>query len=139
MSVQPLAEVYEKLKELRRQGELPKRGFEDGTIQQRTESQLHGMYGVSKVTNEDDIAEWYAHLIHAAAVDASRQSGSLVRILEIRTLADRIFGDEKKAEAWLNRKNPSFSGQKPIDLLNDELGAAVVREALEQIDHGLFA
>jgi putative toxin-antitoxin system antitoxin component (TIGR02293 family) len=53
-------------------------------------------------------------------------------------LADRVFGDPKKVEAWLNRPNPAFSGQKPIDLLKDERGAALVREALEQIDHGIF-
>ena len=91
MGTQPLAEVYEKLKELRRQGEV------------------------------------------------SSQSGSSIRILEIRTLANRVFADETKGDIWLNRPNRSFSGQKPIDLLEDELGAAVVREALEQIDHGMFA
>jgi putative toxin-antitoxin system antitoxin component (TIGR02293 family) len=74
------------------------------------------------------------------------QSGSLqpaaalsARELEVRALANRIFGDETKADAWLNRPNPSLSGQVPIDLLSDELGAAVVRETLEQIDHGIFA
>jgi putative toxin-antitoxin system antitoxin component (TIGR02293 family) len=73
-----------------------------------------------------------------AAAD-SHETMTLVRLLDIRTLADRVFGDETRAEAWLNRPNVSFSGQKPIDLLKDELGAVVVREALEQIDHGIFA
>ena len=91
MGLQPSAEFYEKLKELRRQGEV------------------------------------------------SSQSGSSIRILEIRTLANRVFADETKADIWLNRPNRTFSGQKPIDLLEDELGTAVVREALEQIDHGMFA
>jgi putative toxin-antitoxin system antitoxin component (TIGR02293 family) len=67
------------------------------------------------------------------------RSASSIRILAIRTLANRVFADETKADIWLNRPNQSFSGQKPIDLLEDELGAAVVREALEQIDHGMFA
>ena len=58
---------------------------------------------------------------------------------EIKTLADRIFGDEEKAEAWLHRPNASLSGQRPMDLLKDELGTAVVREMLERIDHGIFA
>jgi putative toxin-antitoxin system antitoxin component (TIGR02293 family) len=62
-----------------------------------------------------------------------------IRILEVRVLADRVFGDEKKADDWLHRPNGSLSGQKPIDLLKDELGAAVVRETLEQIDSGIFA
>ncbi|MEH2622456.1 putative toxin-antitoxin system antitoxin component (TIGR02293 family) [Bradyrhizobium sp. AZCC 1719] len=64
---------------------------------------------------------------------------NLVRILEIRSLANRIFGDEEKAEAWLQRPNGSLSGQKPGDLLSDDFGTAVVRELLEQIDHGIFA
>jgi len=54
-------------------------------------------------------------------------------------LAERVFGDEKKARAWLRRPNASMSGQVPLDLMKDELGAAVVRDVLEQIDHGIFA
>jgi putative toxin-antitoxin system antitoxin component (TIGR02293 family) len=57
----------------------------------------------------------------------------------LKQLAARVFGDDEKAESWLHRPNTSLSGQKPIDLLKDELGAAVVREMLEQIDHGMFA
>ena len=63
----------------------------------------------------------------------------LVRLLDIRTLAERVFGDAEKAEAWLTRSNSSLSGQRPLDLLKDELGTAVVREMLERIDHGIFA
>ncbi|HMM91481.1 MAG TPA: MbcA/ParS/Xre antitoxin family protein [Bradyrhizobium sp.] len=59
-------------------------------------------------------------------------------MLEIKTLADRVFGDEQKAETWLQRSNASLSGQKPADLLKDELGTSVVRELLERIDHGIF-
>jgi putative toxin-antitoxin system antitoxin component (TIGR02293 family) len=58
---------------------------------------------------------------------------------QLERFAARVFGDEEKAQNWLHRPNASLSGQKPIDLLKDELGAAVVREALEQIDHGMFA
>jgi uncharacterized protein (DUF2384 family) len=61
------------------------------------------------------------------------------RTLDIKSLADRVFGDEDKAEAWLHRPNATLSGQRPIDLLKDEPGAAVVREMLERIDHGIFA
>jgi putative toxin-antitoxin system antitoxin component (TIGR02293 family) len=62
-----------------------------------------------------------------------------VRTLEIKTLADRVFGEEERAQAWLHRPNTSLSGLRPADLLTDELGAAVVREMLERIDHGIFA
>ncbi len=56
-----------------------------------------------------------------------------------KPLADRVFGDPKKAEAWLSRPNAALSGQRPSDLLKDELGTAVVREMLERIDQGIFA
>ena len=117
MSAEPLAEVYEKLKDLRRQGELP---------------ELDGLQPEIK----DEVRVILGTLTEP---EAPESHGSLFRLIEIHTLADRVFGDQKKAEAWLNRTNPSFSGQRPIDLLRDELGAAVVREALEQIDHGIFA
>jgi putative toxin-antitoxin system antitoxin component (TIGR02293 family) len=63
----------------------------------------------------------------------------MVRTMEVQALADSIFGDEAKAELWLHTPNGALSGQVPADLLKDELGAAVVREALEQIAHGIFA
>lgn len=116
MSAKPLAEVYEELKELRRQGEP------EDVIQSK----------VDHVMND--------HTIMAAIVPLDRQpSVAFSRFLEIKTLADRVFGDEKKADAWLQRPSTALSGQRPADLLKDELGAAVVREMLEQIDHGIFA
>lgn len=123
MSAKPLADVYEKLKELRRHGaesvtEMPSG---DG-------DQLYDMYAAELVGRLDpDIA------------GKSHQFAKLIRTLEIKTLADRVFGDEERAEAWLRRPNGSLSGQSPNDLLKDELGTAVVREMLEQIDHGSFA
>lgn len=69
----------------------------------------------------------------------TREMSVLLRQLDILALADRVFGDPKKASAWLRRPNKSLGGQTPFTLLKDELGATVVRETLEQIDHGIFA
>lgn len=132
MKAKPLAEAYEKLKELRRQG------GSQSDIQSRINSQLRAMYeDVAAQGVPDRLADLFGKLGDASA--ESDESANLVRVLDIRTLADRIFGDEKTAESWLHRPNTSLSGQKPVDLLKDELGAAVVREILEQIDHGIFA
>ena len=130
MSAEPLAEVYEKLKELRRQGNLPESVNESDLTQS-------GLEGVVRSLHEDNVK--LKQVLEELAALADARAGSLMRHLEVRTLSNRIFGDEKKAEAWLNRTNPSLSGQRPVDLLKDELGAAVVREALERIDHGIFA
>lgn len=108
MTATPLAEAYEKLKELRRRGD-------SGSNDMQSTLMLAGRF---------------------AGVFMPE---ALVRTIEIKTLAERVFGDPAKADLWLNRPSPSLSGQRPVELLKDELGAAVVREMLEQIDHGIFA
>jgi putative toxin-antitoxin system antitoxin component (TIGR02293 family) len=132
MNAKPLAEVYEKLKEVRRQGGEPNSELQSELAHAVGEAHAHAVrIGL----------EHTAALLRMALNElvGTKQSASLMRALEIKTLADRIFGDEAKAEAWLQRSNASLSGQKPADLLNDELGTAVVRELLERIDHGIFA
>jgi putative toxin-antitoxin system antitoxin component (TIGR02293 family) len=133
MSAKP-SEVYEKLKDLRRQG--------DGTeIRSRIGHQLRDLYNdVVRQGMPDRFAELIRRLdAPDGRVDKTDPSATLIRVLEIKTLADRVFGDEQKAEAWLQRPNSALSGQKPADLVKDELGTAVVRELLERIDHGIFA
>ncbi|MBA2402815.1 MAG: DUF2384 domain-containing protein [Bradyrhizobium sp.] len=123
MSTKP-SEVYERLKDLRRQG--------DGTkIRSRISQQLEEVLRLRGLVRKLERPDSF--------VARTEPQANLIRALEIKTLADRIFGDEQKAEAWLQRPNASLSGQTPADLLNDELGTAVVREMLERIDHGIFA
>jgi putative toxin-antitoxin system antitoxin component (TIGR02293 family) len=132
MSAKPLAEILERLKEFRKL---------DAKMPSQIGHQLREMYP-DIVTS--GVPERFTELIKR--LDASNDiadkpdpSASLIRSLEIKTLADRVFGDEEKAENWLYRSNGSLAGQKPADLLKDELGTAVVREMLQQIDHGIFA
>ncbi|TCU73680.1 putative toxin-antitoxin system antitoxin component (TIGR02293 family) [Bradyrhizobium sp. R2.2-H] len=115
MNAAPLAEVLEELKELRRHG-----GADNGVLS-KAEQRL-------RVFSTE----------MASAVGGPGRE-ALVRLLDISTLATRVFGDAERAEAWLTRPNTSLSSQRPLDLVKDELGAAVVREMLEQIDHGIFA
>jgi hypothetical protein len=114
MSATP-AEVLEELKERRRHGDL-----DSGIVLKA----VQGLPGFAR-----DVA--------SLAGRPGRESA--IRLLDIRTLAERVFGDADKVEAWLTRPNSSLSNQKPIDLLEDELGTAVVREMLERIDNGIFA
>jgi predicted CopG family antitoxin len=116
MTATPLAEAYEKLKELRRQGD---------SSSDDVRSVLDGMRGEM--------------VMLAGHLGGALTSEELVRTIEIRTLAERVFSDPAKADAWLSRPNRGLSGQRPLDLLKDELGTAVVREMLERIDHGIFA
>jgi Protein of unknown function (DUF2384) len=113
-------QLFEDLKELRRRGELP-----DGTLAET----LVGDPG--KQTRFGERMRPYLRAIPPGT--------AIFPWIEILTLADRVFADESKTEAWLCRPNASMSGQRPIDLMRDELGVAVVRETLERIDHGIFA
>jgi putative toxin-antitoxin system antitoxin component (TIGR02293 family) len=133
MTAKQLADAYEKLKELRRKG-----GPADG-MQSRIGRRLR--YDLADSGIPERLRELVQRLYAQSEGDAAKSddSADLIRALEIQTLADRVFGGEEKAEAWLQRPNRALSGQKPADLLKDELGVAVVRELLERIDHGIFA
>jgi putative toxin-antitoxin system antitoxin component (TIGR02293 family) len=135
MSAHSLAEVYERLKELRRQGEP------NVEAQPRIGQQMRALYDdVVRQGIPDRFAELIRKLDKSDDIAGeSNRLATLVRTLEIKTLADRVLGDEETAETWLHRPNAALSGQRPADLLKDELGAAVVREMLERIDHGIFA
>lgn len=121
MGAKPFTDVYEKAKELRRQGEL------------NTQLESNIVELLRRFAGE------HADFIRRFEARGELAEANLLRVVEIKTLSDRIFGDEEKSEAWLYRPNASLSGQRPIDLLKDELGTAVVRELLERIDHGIFA
>lgn len=131
MSAKP-SEIYERLKDLRRQGDGPE-------IRSNIGHQLRAMYEDVERQGMPDRFGGLVRKLDAPDSHKTDPSATLIRVLEIKTLADRVFGDEQTAEAWLQRSNASLSGQKPADLLEDELGTAVVRELLERIDHGIFA
>jgi uncharacterized protein (DUF2384 family) len=165
MSSKTRAQAYEELKDLRRRGELQQIGDVDGVLSKLTaaaqkELSRNGVFVVPglakfvvvkkpatrahKVSNPISGEMIFKtkparKVVRQPPARASSQEHELFRRLEILALADRVFGDEKKAMAWLRRPNASMSGQIPLNLMKDELGAAVVREALEQIDHGIFA
>jgi hypothetical protein len=87
MSASPAA-VLEELKERRRHGDL-----NNGVL-------LEAVQGLPALSRE------------VAALASSSGPEVLVRLLEIRALAERVFGEGDKAEAWLARSNASLSGQK---------------------------
>lgn len=61
-----------------------------------------------------------------------------LRLARIRLQALRTFGSSEKADRWLRKPTPAFSGQAPMKLLQTETGAQQVRELLVQIAHGIF-
>ncbi len=63
----------------------------------------------------------------------------LLRVARILEDAARIFGSEEKASRWLNAAHPAFGDAVPVELLDSDAGAQLVRDELVRIDYGDFA
>lgn len=150
MGERSFPEVYEELKSWRRHGETPRSSSDIASLVDDL-IPLAQQQGLETLAYLLEMARLEAReIVHSASkakltvtsensASVGYDSDALARHLEIHVLAHRVFGNPKKAEAWLSRPNAALGGQTPAQLLGDELGAAVVRETLEQIDHGIFA
>ncbi|WP_207458210.1 antitoxin Xre/MbcA/ParS toxin-binding domain-containing protein [Azospirillum sp. SYSU D00513] len=66
------------------------------------------------------------------------ESERAYRTASILALAEVVFDSRDKALAWLTTPKRRFEGERPMDVLETELGARLVEEALIQIDEGYF-
>jgi putative toxin-antitoxin system antitoxin component (TIGR02293 family) len=67
------------------------------------------------------------------------ESERAYRMANIIALADRVFGNHAKGMRWLHSPMRRLEGQSPLDVLDTDIGARLVEEALGQIDAGYFA
>ncbi len=81
---------------------------------------------------------WARRLAKSEALTAD-ETDRAVRMARVQAEADRVFGSEDKASAWMRRPLQQHSKQTPLDMLRSDAGAAVVLDMLTQIDHGMFA
>lgn len=63
-------------------------------------------------------------------------SDRLARISRIFNLAAAVLGSEDKAAEWLKRPNRPLGSQKPLELLDTDLGTQEVERELRQIEYG---
>jgi putative toxin-antitoxin system antitoxin component (TIGR02293 family) len=67
------------------------------------------------------------------------ESERAIRVASIIALAEDTFGDKDKADAWLRRSTTVLRGKRPIDLLDNEVGARLVEQLLNRIAYGMAA
>jgi putative toxin-antitoxin system antitoxin component (TIGR02293 family) len=67
------------------------------------------------------------------------ESDRLYRIARVAAHAFVVFGAEDKAAAWLRRPNRALNGERPIDLLDTDLGARQIDDILGRIEHGVVS
>jgi putative toxin-antitoxin system antitoxin component (TIGR02293 family) len=59
--------------------------------------------------------------------------------LNIRALAEDVFGDAKTADRWLNDPLPILGGKSPLELERSEQDASFVAQTLAKSDWGAAA
>ena len=67
------------------------------------------------------------------------ESGKLVRLARVVERAAEVFEGGPAALDWLKNPNASLGGTSPLSLLDTDLGAVAVFNALGRIEHGVFA
>ena len=73
----------------------------------------------------------------APIVESANREARLAIMLKVKDQAEAVFGDERKAMAWLGTRNPVL-GDKPWNVMENEgaRGAALVSKILSAIAYG---
>ena len=61
-----------------------------------------------------------------------------LRLIQILSLAESVYGSRKRAFAWLRKPHARLDGHTPLSLLKTDIGGRIVEEILIQIDEGMF-
>jgi putative toxin-antitoxin system antitoxin component (TIGR02293 family) len=69
----------------------------------------------------------------------SAESDRTVRMARLYANAVETIGDEEKAIEWLRTPNRALGGEKPLDLLDTDLGAQMVEDILGRIAYGVYS
>jgi len=67
------------------------------------------------------------------------ESAKLVRFARVVERAESVFEGKEAALNWLRSPNAALGGEAPITLLDTDIGADSVLDALGRIEHGVFA
>ena len=66
------------------------------------------------------------------------ESDRLYRVARVAGQAVAVLGCEEKATAWLQRPNRALGNERPIRLLDTDIGARQVEDVLGRIEHGII-
>ena len=92
--------------------------------------------------------ELYALVIPRRTVERRRDDGQPLTIVEADRLlrvvravlrAIEALGDPGKAALWLRTPNRSMHGERPMALLETDIGARLVDRTLGRIEHGVYS
>lgn len=67
------------------------------------------------------------------------ESDRLARVARIYAFAEDVFGSKEAAKAWMHAPNRAFDAARPLDMLDTDVAAREVEDALGRIGDGSFA
>jgi putative toxin-antitoxin system antitoxin component (TIGR02293 family) len=77
-------------------------------------------------------------LSHASRLTPA-ESDRTVRMARVYASAVEMIGDRDKATVWLGTPNRALGGDRPLDLLDTDLGARMVEDILGRIAYGVYS
>src|SRR5689334_19842986 len=66
------------------------------------------------------------------------ESDRVLRLARLFSLACNVLETEQNAATWFSQPNRSMGGKTPLAIIDTEVGAREVEEALWRIAHGIF-
>jgi len=67
------------------------------------------------------------------------ETGRVLRVARIISLADQAFGNHEKALTWLRQIDERIKDRTPLNMLHTESGGRLVENLLWQIDEGVYS
>jgi putative toxin-antitoxin system antitoxin component (TIGR02293 family) len=67
------------------------------------------------------------------------ESDKVMRFSQLLEHATKVFGNVKKARAWLKHPQRGLGGAVPLDYAETEIGAREVDNLLGRIDYGVYS
>ena len=77
-------------------------------------------------------------LSHASRLTPA-ESDRTVRIARVYANAVEMLGEQEKAIAWLGTANRALGGDRPLDVLDTDVGARMVEDILGRIAYGVYS
>ena len=67
------------------------------------------------------------------------ESDRVLRLARLFSLATTVLESEENAAMWFSQPNRSVGGRTPLSMVDNEIGAREVEDALWRIAHGIFS
>jgi putative toxin-antitoxin system antitoxin component (TIGR02293 family) len=68
-----------------------------------------------------------------------QESDRLLRLAQVAARAVEVLGSSAKASAWLQKPNRALGHVPPLEQMDTDVGAHMVKELLGRIEHGVFS